>query len=128
MIAPPMRRATICTASPTDLSWVVMVVSKPMSLMIIVEKEFTTPLGIALIVLVLAFLGIVVGHVVFHSSWLKRISNRTKYLRCEYRGEKQKSLGIDESHQSLLSVKSLVLYTYLVPGNSLHGNESLTMT
>jgi hypothetical protein len=48
MIAPLMIRAMICTASPTDLSWVVMVVLKPMSRMMIVEKEFTTPLGMAL--------------------------------------------------------------------------------
>jgi len=40
--------AMIWTASPTDLSLVVMVVSKPISRMIIVENEFTTPLGIAL--------------------------------------------------------------------------------
>lgn len=45
---PPMRSATICTASPTDLSWVVVVVSKPMSRIMTVEKELTTPLGIAL--------------------------------------------------------------------------------
>lgn len=48
MMAPLMRRPIIWTASPTDLSSVVMVVEKPMSLMMIVEKEFTTPLGIAL--------------------------------------------------------------------------------
>ena len=50
MIAPLMIRDTICTASPTDLSWVVMVVEKPMSRIMTVENELTTPLGIALIV------------------------------------------------------------------------------
>ena len=48
-MAPLMISATICTASPTDLSSVVMVVLKPMSRMMIVEKELTTPLGIALL-------------------------------------------------------------------------------
>jgi hypothetical protein len=48
MIAPLINKATIWTASPTDLSCVVIVVLKPISRMIIVEKEFTTPLGIAL--------------------------------------------------------------------------------
>lgn len=43
-----MNRATICTASPTDLSSVVFVVLKPMSRMMMVENELTTPLGIAL--------------------------------------------------------------------------------
>jgi hypothetical protein len=49
MMAPLINRATICTASPTDLSCVVIVVLKPMSRMIIVEKEFTTPFGMALL-------------------------------------------------------------------------------
>lgn len=48
MKVPPMRSATICTASPTDLSCVVVVVSNPMSRMMTVEKELTTPLGMAL--------------------------------------------------------------------------------
>jgi len=46
---PPMSREMICTASPTDFSFVVIVVSKPMSRMIMVEKELTTPFGIALV-------------------------------------------------------------------------------
>jgi hypothetical protein len=49
MIVPPIISATICTASPTDLSWVVLVVVKPISRMMIVEKELTTPFGMALI-------------------------------------------------------------------------------
>lgn len=48
VIMPPIKRATIWIASPTDFSSVVLVVEKPRSLMIIVEKEFTTPFGIAL--------------------------------------------------------------------------------
>lgn len=48
VIIPPMSNATIWVASPTDFSSVVLVVEKPMSRMIIVEKEFTTPFGIAL--------------------------------------------------------------------------------
>lgn len=48
MKVPPMSSATICTASPTDLSCVVVVVSNPMSRMMTVEKELTTPLGMAL--------------------------------------------------------------------------------
>lgn len=52
MIEPPMISEIICTASPTDLSWVVFVVENPMSRMMIVEKELTTPLGIALRVVV----------------------------------------------------------------------------
>lgn len=48
MKVPPIRSATICTASPTDLSWVVSVVSNPISRMMTVEKELTTPLGMAL--------------------------------------------------------------------------------
>ena len=52
IIVPPMISATICTASPTDLSCVVLVVLKPMSRIIIVENELTTPFGIALKILV----------------------------------------------------------------------------
>ncbi len=48
VIVPPMIKATICTASPTDLSSVVLVVENPRSLIMIVEKELTTPFGIAL--------------------------------------------------------------------------------
>lgn len=47
MIAPPMMRPMIWMASPTDFSWVVIVVLKPMSRIMMVEKELTTPLGIA---------------------------------------------------------------------------------
>lgn len=46
VIIPPIIKATIKTASPTDLSSVVFVVVNPMSLMIIVENELMTPLGI----------------------------------------------------------------------------------
>lgn len=66
VIAPPIMRATTCTASPTDLSSVVLVVENPynksqsvilylmmtfntMSSIIIVENELTTPFGIALL-------------------------------------------------------------------------------
>lgn len=52
MTDPPIISAIICTASPTDFSSVVLVVLKPISRMMIVENEFTTPLGIALHVLV----------------------------------------------------------------------------
>lgn len=48
MMLPPMIRATTCTASPTDLSSVVLVVLKPMSRIMTVENELTTPLGMAL--------------------------------------------------------------------------------
>ena len=47
VIVPPMTRATITTASPTDLSSVVLVVENPISSMMIVENELTTPFGIA---------------------------------------------------------------------------------
>lgn len=49
IMAPLTIKATICTASPMDLSSVVIVVLKPISRMMIVEKELTTPLGIALV-------------------------------------------------------------------------------
>lgn len=48
MTVPPMSSAMICTASPTDLSCVVLVVLKPRSRMMIVENELTTPFGMAL--------------------------------------------------------------------------------
>jgi hypothetical protein len=64
VIAPPIMRAMIWTASPTDLSSVVRVVENPLthvsscnrlfgpgltiSRMMTVEKEFTTPFGMAL--------------------------------------------------------------------------------
>jgi hypothetical protein len=47
VIAPPMTSAMIWTASPTDLSSVVLVVENPISSMMIVENELTTPFGIA---------------------------------------------------------------------------------
>lgn len=47
VIVPAMNKATTCTASPTDLSSVVFVVEKPMSLMITVENELRTPFGMA---------------------------------------------------------------------------------
>lgn len=49
IIAPLISNATICTASPTDLSSVVKVVVKPISRIMIVEKELMTPFGIALL-------------------------------------------------------------------------------
>lgn len=47
MMVPPIRRATIWIASPTDLSSVVLVVVKPRSRMMMVEKLLTTPFGMA---------------------------------------------------------------------------------
>lgn len=47
MIAPPMMRPIIWMASPTDFNWVVMVVLKPISRIMTVENELTTPLGMA---------------------------------------------------------------------------------
>ena len=52
MIDPPISSAAICTASPTDLSCVVLVVLNPMSRMMMVENEFTTPFGMALQIIV----------------------------------------------------------------------------
>jgi len=48
MMAPLIRRPMTWVASPTDFSSVVLVVLKPISLIITVENELTTPLGIAL--------------------------------------------------------------------------------
>lgn len=47
-MTPLMMSATICVASPTDFNSVVLVVENPISSMIMVEKELTTPFGIAL--------------------------------------------------------------------------------
>jgi len=47
VIVPPMTSAMITTASPTDLSSVVLVFENPMSSIMMVEKELTTPFGIA---------------------------------------------------------------------------------
>lgn len=47
VIVPPITSAIMTTASPTDFSSVVLVFENPMSSIIIVEKELTTPFGIA---------------------------------------------------------------------------------
>lgn len=47
VIEPPIQRATTWTALPTEFSSVVLVVEKPRSRMMIVEKELTTPFGTA---------------------------------------------------------------------------------
>ena len=47
VMAPPIIRATTCTASPTLFISVVIVVLNPRSLMMTVLNEFSTPLGMA---------------------------------------------------------------------------------
>lgn len=47
VMVPPMINETTTTASPTDFNSVVFVVENPISSMIIVENELTTPFGIA---------------------------------------------------------------------------------
>lgn len=49
VMIPPIRSEMTCTASPTDFNSVVLVVENPISRMITVEKELTTPFGIALV-------------------------------------------------------------------------------
>jgi len=49
-MVPPIKRAMIWIASPTDFICVVLVVLKPISRMMIVEKEVIAPFGIALFV------------------------------------------------------------------------------
>lgn len=85
IIVPPMISATICTASPTDLSCVVLVVLKPMSRIIMVENELTTPFGIALVMQILISLRLFAS------------VNFARDLRCEDANEEQDSFRIRET-------------------------------
>lgn len=49
-MVPPITRAMIWIASPTDFICVVLVVLKPISRIVIVEKEVIAPFGIALFI------------------------------------------------------------------------------
>lgn len=113
---PPMKRATICTASPTDLSSVVFVVLKPMSRMMMVENELTTPLGIALE----RDQG---RSAIDHMGGASSCSN----VRSKDADEEQNRLRVQEPQLDLLLVKRLVLDTRLVAGDALDGDEALAL-
>ena len=79
-----------------------------------VEKEFTTPFGIALIVKV----------------GVSNIPPLQMYpqcvdLRCEDAGEEQNGLGVCKSHPDLFLVEGLVFNTRFIPGDSFNGNKPL---
>lgn len=92
-----------------------MVVSKPISRMIIVEKELTTPLGIALFRV------------------CTRVSRNIRenaiilmhHLRRKDRDEEQDCLRVSNAFKSLRTVEGLGFDPSLVTSNSLHRDESL---
>ena len=94
-----------------------MVVENPMSRMMTVEKELTTPFGIALVC---------VNRV---SVWLVPYTAMRLGvdLRRKDTYEEQDSLGVREAHPHLLLVKSLVLNSRLVAGNPFDSYHSLAV-
>jgi hypothetical protein len=115
---PPIRREIICTASPTDLSLVVIVVSKPMSRIMMVEKELTTPLGMALILRLELLYP--------HFRAIRSKAHRWD-LRSKNTGEDKNGLGVRETSNDLSFVKMLVLNTSFIVRDTLNSNQSLAM-
>lgn len=85
-----------------------------MSRMMTVEKELTTPFGIALYVEV----GVSISSELdSHGSCID--------LRCEDTGEEQDCLGVGKSYPHLFLVEGLILDTRLVSRDPFYGNKPL---
>lgn len=111
VMVPPISSAMIWTASPTDLSSVVLVVEKPISRIMTVEKELTTPFGIALEITSV------------NATWNKG----REHVRSKYRCKQEEGFGVHKGHTSLGLVEFLILDTHFVTGYTLHSDETLTM-
>lgn len=112
VMVPLINSATTSVASPTLFSSVVLVVEKPRSWIMMVEKELMTPLGMALV----------------QRQTLKDI-RRHKYrsLRCEDRNENQDHLRICERLDHLLLVEGLVFDSSLIGSHTPDSDKSLSL-
>lgn len=120
MMVPPISKATIFTASPTDFSSVVFSVERsPKSFMMMVEKELTTPFGIAL-----WWSAFSIGDI---TTMLNAIRRASGCVRCEHADEKKYSLGVFEYQPNLVYVEVLVLDAGPIPGNSFDRDEFLAV-
>lgn len=89
-----------------------MVVVNPMSRMIIVEKELTTPFGMALFQL--------------NQHETEQMCS-TDDSRCEDTDENENSLGIKETQLDLTLIKGLVFNAHVVTRNAFDSDKSLTL-
>lgn len=92
-----------------------MVVEKPISRIIMVEKELTTPLGIALC------------QISTETTDWDIVDKIGGHVRRKDRNKEEDCLGVCQGHRHLLLVERLVLDSGLIARNALHRNETLAL-